>query len=134
MDYDAALRQVGDFGPYQLIVCLSVMYYQANHGMQNAVVNFISAHQRHWCKVDAVQNLTEQQQKYIAIPYSDGERLHDSCSYFDLPWTNFTQDDFETWNRTAMTDGVGGRKCTQWVYDYSEYDATISSEVRYMIS
>ena len=138
MDFDKALEKVGDFGPYQIVVFLSIFYYQANHGMQSSFVNFVSPYHEHWCKIHALQNFSEKDQKYIAIPYADDEDFYgesyEGCSMFNLPWENFTQKEFEKWNRTAMTENAEVVKCTQWVYDYSEYDATVSSEVRYFKS
>ncbi len=132
MKFDDILNQYGELGRFQIVLFIGVNFYSILQLMQHSCWNFMAPHQLHWCKIDALQSFSNDQQRYIAIPYdpSDAnEDVYDSCKLFDLPWENFSFANFDTWNRTAMTKGISVKECSQWKFD-DAYQSTIRSEVR----
>ncbi len=132
MEYDQILEKAGETGLYQIFIfstlALGTMFYCAEI-MAN---NFIAPHHEHWCKVEALQNLTAEEQKYISIPYNS-EGQYSSCDVFDIQWENFTSTDFSNWNR-SLYEGYKTKECSEYVFDYSSFDSTIGSEVSNIIN
>ena len=72
------------------------------------------------------------QQKDIAIPYdSDPDIEYSRCSYYDLPWDTYTDEELVNWNRTAEVAGANVTSCQRWVYDESVHLTSIVNEVMY---
>ncbi len=129
MDFDENLRVVGEIGLYQVLVFSGLWFYPGFYGIHTALVNYIGPHQTHWCTVQELQNFSEEQQKYIAIPFDTNDDVYDNCKVYDIPWHNYTQQDFQTWNRTHETAGVEQIECDDWQFSDDVFISTISSEV-----
>lgn len=85
--------------------------------------------QDHWCKIQRLQNYSHAQQKYVAIPYDAEEEVYEQCSYYDLNYTNLTEDEIQNWNWTEKNvEDYPIVKCDSWVFDQSEYIRTALSE------
>lgn len=97
--------------------------------MQDMSANFLTAPMEHWCMVPELQNVSHDQQKYVAIPYEDGETgEYDSCYMYDIDYSSLTEEDIFSWNRSA-TENMTTIPCTDWVFDRSEFVETIVSKV-----
>ena len=78
-------------------------------------------------------------QKYIAIPYKESsngdEVVYNSCQYYDLDYSSFSDEELLHWNRSVM-EGVyntsGVKECDAWVYDQSVMVSTAVSDVSRM--
>ncbi len=127
-NYEECLKSAGELGLYQTLFIMAILLYPFIHSMNNAIWNFTSPYQRHWCAISALKNYSYEEQKYIAIPY-DQHGEYDKCRVFDLPWSNYTYADFAGWNR-SLVEHVRTIKCEQWEFDISVYDATLQSQVR----
>ena len=132
--FEDVLQECGDFGLFQKTVMTLIMPFALLHAMQTAGSNFLVPHHEHWCKISALEHLPYHMQKDLAIPYNsdDSEDEYSSCEMFNLEWNNFTMADFESWNRTLMTNGASQTECSKYVYDYTDYTKTCSSQVRYV--
>jgi len=99
----------------------------------------------HWCRVNELNTLPYEQQKYLAIPKDVGEtnsegtvhaeEQYSKCSMYAVNWTIVDERQLETWwndskhllpvcNDTRRYDVV---PCSSWVYDQSQYTSTIVS-------
>ena len=127
MRYEDFLQQyVGDFGVFQILVV--VFIGMANFPSKEPVIDdFIAGYQDHWCYVPELQDVPHDQQKLIAIPQDD-DGNYESCYAFNISFSSYTTTDFYYWNRSlhVTNDMI---PCTDWVYDKSQYVATITSEV-----
>ncbi len=130
LTYEDVLMKVGKFGLYQKLLFVALSLYPFIHGMHTCSWNFLVPSHSHWCTIPALMNYSHEQQKYISIPYKAKEEVYDSCYYFDLPWEIFSSSDFESWNRTAMTENAGQQKCGDWIFDQTYFTSTVTSEVR----
>ncbi len=118
------------FGRYQKMLIFLLTSYVVLHGVNLNIWNFVGGHHSHWCKVDELLHLGEDQQKYIAIPYEDdSQEDFSSCDMFDLDWGNYSAEDFQVWNR-SLHQGQADQ-CHQWVFDNTLFTSTIISEVHY---
>ena len=86
----------------------------------------------HWCRVPVLANFTYDQQRQIAIPYSnDGEGEYSQCTVYDLPYANYSDEELLNWNRTQMIpEGTAEIECgAGWLYDQSMFESTLVSQV-----
>ena len=67
----------------------------------------------------------------ISIPYDDDE--YAKCSYYDLPWDSYTDEELLNWNRTERVHGAETIDCDAWVYDRSDFVSTIGYEVSILL-
>ena len=130
MEYEEILKSVGEFGIYQKVILVMLAVYAGLQGVNTNMWNFLSPHQPHWCHIEQLQNFTEDQQKYIAIPYKKGSTTeYEQCKMFNLTWSSYSQVEYESWNRSVMTAGGDTLGCRKWFYDYTTLGETIRSEV-----
>ncbi|KAI0229440.1 Solute carrier family 22 member 4 [Lamellibrachia satsuma] len=101
-------------------------------------ITFLGADMDHWCHVPQLANLSEDQQRYISIPYDTAEQQkYSQCYMYDLNYradvlrfSGYNTEDFIHWNRsTAISSKTPTKKCTTWQYDHSVF---ISSYVSAM--
>lgn len=128
MDFEQAFEYIGEIGPYQVMIFVLLGMVHLFNGLQNMAMNFIRGHQDHWCKVPRLEDFPHEVQKYIAIPYSESGDSYDSCSMFDLPYDNLTDQQIFNWNR-SFVDNASTITCEEWVVDKSEFVTTINSDV-----
>ena len=130
MEFEQILKNVGEFGKFQKLVLLFLAIVPLLQGYHSNGWNFMGGAHEHWCKVDELQNFTSYQQKYISIPYEGkSDENFESCEVFNLPWQNYSMEDYDTWNRSVRTGDAGVVECNQWTFDSSTFESTISSEV-----
>ena len=127
MQYEDLFEHVGHFGKYQIYLYILLGLPAVFPGYQNVAMNFLGAHQDHWCKVPRLVNFTHQEQKYIAIPKNNLGH-YKSCRVFDIDFNNYTNEELKHWNR-SWTENATEKSCSQWVYDQSEFTSTATSQV-----
>ena len=124
MQFDEVLKQIGDVGTYQvcLLIIIAAMEFLAADSIQ---MNFMGYNVDHWCRIPRLTNFSHEQQQYIAIPDEE------SCQQFPLEWNNYTDEEFMEWDRNTRTGNLTDyRQCGDgWVYDRSEFVATVSTDV-----
>ena len=78
MNYDDLIDETGGMGRFQIMVSVLIGFYQL--WLYPAVATpFIVMLVDHWCEVPELRNMSAEQQRYIAIPYTeDGE--YDKCN------------------------------------------------------
>ncbi|KAI0229437.1 Organic cation transporter protein [Lamellibrachia satsuma] len=101
-------------------------------------ITFLGADMDHWCHAPQLANLSEDQQRYISIPYDTAEQQkYSQCYMYDLNYradvlrfSGYNTEDFIHWNRsTEIATKTPTKKCTSWQYDQSVF---ISSYVSAM--
>ena len=127
MEYDEILEKAGETGLYQAFIFSTLIFGTVFFGAETMATNFLAPHHEHWCKIDALQNFTAEEQKYISIPFTDDGK-YSSCEVYDLQWNNFTYADYANWNR-SLYEGFKTKECSEYVFDYTEFDSTVGSEV-----
>ena len=129
MQFDELYKVYGDIGKYQFLIFLLII---APGIISDTIsLNFLTGRMDHYCTVPELQNLTEEQQKLIAIPYGDDtDDGYDGCNMFDLDYSSFSHADFLAWTRLPNeTDTV---ECDAgWEYDRSTFKETTVSAVRF---
>ena len=100
---------------------------------------FLSAEPDHWCKVPEVLdpgfNLTVDQIKALTIPRVDlgpGREdivLYKRCKQFDVNFTELLEQHGGHWPTEADPDWPVAKCKNGWVYDKSEYENTLVTEV-----
>ena len=130
MDYEQILKKAGDTGIYQVFVVATLVLCTMYYGAETFSSNVSAPHHEHWCKVEALQNLTTEEQKYISIPYENGDEFS-SCEVYDLSWDNFTYTDFLNWNRTYHENSKT-KECSEYTFDTSVFKSTVASEVSFL--
>lgn len=137
MEYDDLFEYVGHMGRLQLIIYAALFLLNV-FCMEFVNVIFVGGEMGHWCSIEALADLPPYQQKYVAIP---GASLNDasedvesfsSCQMFDANWTQYSDDELKSWNRTSWitNKSLELRRCTAWNYDRSVYKSSIVSSVR----
>lgn len=141
MKFDDVLKSIGEFGPYQIKVCLLVGSYGIFVGMNLLAQVFTGASSDHWCNVkewkaeyDACSDLNGDeylsclhQYRDASIPKvgpGDAESLYSQCSKYDANYATWADGYFagnETDQVIRCDDG--------WTFDQSVYKSTIRSEV-----
>ncbi|ELU09061.1 hypothetical protein CAPTEDRAFT_121679 [Capitella teleta] len=131
MDIEDIYDLVGNMGLYQwcaffVIGCFAVF------AVDSIAMNFVGAEPDHWCHVEELSNLSYDQQKYIAIPFTDdSDDEFQRCKMFNLDYHKYDPEDFVNWNRTDMVnENTPLTDCGRgWVYDQSEFISTITGKL-----
>ncbi|CAH1789323.1 unnamed protein product [Owenia fusiformis] len=132
--FDEVFAYIGDFGLFQWLLFLMLGLGVMPVGWQSMSSNFVVGNQNHWCKVDALANLSQYLQKEISIPIEtlqNGEQEYSKCFVYDhINYTQYSQEDFSSWNRTlhVFKTNTSTTRCRHWVYDQSVYTSTIVSQ------
>ena len=126
MSFDAVFEYIGSCGVYQIALFIFLALPGIFSGYQSMAMTFLGPFQDHWCKIDALKNYTDIQQKYIAIPYDAEKHQYAQCEYYDLPYSNLTDQDFALWNWTTSPyrDNISTVSCEEWSFDTTEYSNT----------
>ena len=120
---------MGGMGLYQWLSFIIIGIISA-FSAESINMNFVGGQQDHWCSVQELSNMTHDQQRWVAIPYdSDGE--YEECSMFRLNYSQYSQEELLTWNRSLMVDdSTPTVDCSRgWTYDQSQFLNTITSRV-----
>ncbi|XP_064652369.1 organic cation transporter protein-like [Lineus longissimus] len=134
MHFDEILLKVGGWGKYQKIQYLLLGVMAIFPGFQNLCMVFIGGgDHRHWCHVPELQNMSADQQRYIAIPETvnyEREIVYEQCSQFDINFGKYDADAYKKWNRTVMTPAGTKRVVCRHGYDFDreQYTSTIASQ------
>ena len=121
-------KRAGGFGRYQWILLAAAMVISySTADVTN--INIIGAFQDHWCYVDQLQNYSHTSQKEIAIPYEGKSREYEKCGVYDVDYSSYSSNDFQSWNRSLEVINASTHKCRKWVFDKSVFESTIRSRV-----
>jgi hypothetical protein len=136
VDFDALLPHIGEFGRYQLglylLMCIPATLPAAFLAFNQV---FLSAEPDHWCRVSAVQdhNLTEEHVKALTIPLTDqgqGRIVYKRCAQFDVNFTDVFERSGGVWPAAADPSWPESDCKEGWMYDTSEYQETLVTQVR----
>ena len=125
---------IGEMGAYQWRVFAAV-FFLIVYTADSIYVIFIAGHMPHWCQVPELDDLSYDIQKNVAIPTEsvnhDGSIKYSSCEIFSLNYSAYNRSEFYSWNRSLMVPNeTSVVKCTEWIYDQSQFISTIVSKVR----
>lgn len=100
---------------------------------------FVGADMPHWCRIERLEHLPFERQKYIGIPYEDGSLgqgddqghlTYSSCQMFAFNYSALSNDELNDWNRTLLlNESTPIVDCTHWIYDQTTFVSTIVSRV-----
>jgi len=124
---------IGEIGVYQWRVFVVVFLFTI-YCTDCIQIIFLGADMPHWCRVPELEDLPYEVQKNVAIPARsvnrDGSVEHSSCEMFSLNYSIYSRSQFNSWNRSLMvTNETSIVKCSEWVYDQSQFTSTIVSKV-----
>ncbi|KAI0242171.1 Organic cation transporter protein [Lamellibrachia satsuma] len=121
MLFDDILKEIGECGPYQILLYILLGLAGIPTGFQNMSITFLGADMDHWCHVPQLANLSGDQQRYISIPSDEvGRQTYSQCYMYDIDYSGFDSKDFLGWNRSKhIGTNTPRKKCTSWQYDQS---------------
>jgi len=124
---------IGDIGLYQWRVFIVVFLFTI-YCTDSIQIIFLGADMPHWCRVPELEDLPYDAQKKVAIPTQsvedDGSVEYSSCEMFALNYSVYNRSEFHSWNRSLMIgDKTSTVKCSEWIYDRSQFTSTIVSKV-----
>ena len=137
VDFDALLPHIGEMGRYQLglylLMCIPATLPAAFLAFNQV---FLSAAPDHWCKVPELetQNLSRSHIIKLSIPerrfpHTD-YREFEQCRQYDVNFTKVFHDNGEVWPQEPDPEWPKVFCKNGWVFDQSEYDNTLVTEVR----
>lgn len=103
MLFDDILREIGEFGLYQIISYIILGSLAIPAGWQNLAITFYSNKlHSHWCKVKELDGLSDSVQWNVAIPSNNDDNTfkYDKCKMYNLNYSKYTIEDFLNWNRS----------------------------------
>ena len=131
--FDDVFEHIGEIGKYQVFMYVIIGVMATASGFHNLAMTYVGPDQEHWCRVPRLANLTDAQQKYIAIPMESkagGGSRYSKCERFNLDYNSIKQEDLESWNRSIEVANASTIKCDSgWVYDKSIFTSTVLSQV-----
>ena len=84
MAFNEMFEYTGGFGLYQLGLFLLINVATVLSACQCMSMIFMGPDQDHWCKVEALQNVSDVILKSVTIPAGD------QCHYYNLPYGNLS--------------------------------------------
>jgi len=127
MDLNAVIQHTGGASSYIVaVVCLTCLL-NLTVNIENAAVNFLSPGvEDYWCNVPALANLTVEEQINISSPCNgDSCNDRDHCKVYDLPWDDYSEDDFRKWGPEFLAN-FNTTSCKQWNYGIPLAETTTS--------
>jgi hypothetical protein len=138
MHFDDLYEYTGQIGVYQICVLIILFAFDL-FALDATTMIFVGADMPHWCRIEGLEHLPFERQKYIGIPYTEGtpgqeydqEHLtYSSCKMFALNYSALTDEELKDWNRTLLlNESTPVIDCKHWVYDQTTFVSTIVSEV-----
>jgi hypothetical protein len=138
MHFDDLYEYTGQIGVYQICVLIILFAFDL-FSLDATTMIFVGADMPHWCRIEELEHLPFERQKYIGIPYTEGipgqeydqEHLtYSSCQMFALNYSALTDEELKDWNRTLLlNESTPVIDCKHWVYDQTTFVSTIISEV-----
>lgn len=148
-----ARKYIGNFGWYQSFVLISVSLIALPLSFSSLDSSFVMATPSHWCLVPELHN---QQQEYAngnasllaklktMSPRGKAEESsllgYSSCRVYEIDYTDqywWTERQGLLQEERANNNSSGGefpeRACTDWRFDKSEYESTVTTQVGYCL-
>ena len=122
-DYDRLLRRIGEFGLYQKIFYVVLIFTGIPNAIQSMLNTYLQATPKFWCSQWTVTNASQGSFHRRAPPGEYGNATAE-C---------FRQEPFLNGNQSEQSD-VAYEKCSSWDYDYTLYGNTAVTQVRMMIN
>lgn len=129
-DFNRLLQQIGDFGVYQILLCVVLVLPSA---LICALIYFaqffIILVPDHWCSIEQISavhatNATLSELKNLYIPYEfhDGRKIFNRCYINDEPNFNY-----------KINANVSVHKCANvWHYNYANLYPTMATEANWV--
>jgi hypothetical protein len=141
MKYDDIHQHIGSIGVFQVCVVIAMSLF-CMFTCDSITMIFVGAEMPHWCRIERLEHLPFERQKYIGIPYTEGtpgqeydqEHLtYSSCQMFALNYSALTDEELKDWNRTLLlNESTPTVDCKQWIYEQTTFVSTIVSRVRFI--
>ena len=128
--FDDVFDYVGQIGVYQVVLCTFLALFSF-WGVEVVSITFIAGEMPHWCRVPELTSLPPAQQRYIAIPPSDGAGDYSQCSVYRLNFSRYSLEALRAWNRSDMVTADTPRmRCAHgWLYEPDLYLSTSVNRV-----
>lgn len=127
MDYDTVLQQVGEMGPYQIIVCILLGLCTFYNAFNTLGMNLLGPHHDYVCDVTGGSGEISFLDLLQVSPIIPETGVVDSCRMLDLDWANTTVDEVRSWNRSLL-ETHPTVACNQWAFDADQYLNTFTSQ------
>jgi hypothetical protein len=127
-DSDVVQACMGNFGRWQLWVCLCISIVKFPVAWHALGIVFLAPPVESWCrKPEALQNLTDEQWRNMSQPPAlSGSEGFESCTIYDRNYTVGPYNGTSSNNDTVT--------CDAWDYDRSVFKETIVSQVSLLVT
>lgn len=140
MGFANILDEIGGFGRFQMIHVTLLSIPGLLMASQNLLNNFTAGTPGHHCNIPnrtslafgqniSASDLSDQEVLQAFIPVAVGSGLSKCTRYTKAQWHLVKGNVSGTWTRTNVTDAETETCQDGWIYDKTEFQATIVSEV-----
>ena len=135
MDFSQVFDDIGEFGPYQCVVCLFLAASMIPTVYSNLNTIFITGVTDYWCAVPELDSLNSSQldiQK-ATLPMTlslNDVMTYDSCSIYSRNYSAWSAADVEYYVIHGNMDNASVTSCQNgWLYDTDVYGPTATTQV-----
>ncbi|XP_048851053.1 solute carrier family 22 member 6 [Brienomyrus brachyistius] len=139
MGFADILDEIGGFGRFQMIHVALLSIPGLLMASQNLLNNFTAGTPGHHCKIPnrtslalgqniSASDLSDKEVLQAFIPVAEGSGLSKCTRYTEAQWHLVRGNVSGTWTRTNVTDAETETCQDGWIYDKTEFQATIVSE------
>ncbi|XP_013787158.1 carcinine transporter-like [Limulus polyphemus] len=136
MDFNQALKQVGDFGLYQKLLCAFLIFPSAALcALVYFTQFFIIMVPNHWCYVEqpGSSNFTLEEWKNLTLPKgtADAQHTYQQCKQYNVNVTEIQQN--VSVGYPLLLEDVDVVPCQNgWEYDFSSLYPTLATELNWV--
>lgn len=135
MDFNQTLKQVGDFGIYQKLLCVFLIFSSAALcALVYFTQFFIIMVPKHWCYIEQPFNLnfTEEEWKNLTLPKGSSSKLdYDQCKQYNINITEIQQN-ISLGYPLVLEDSEIVYCQNGWKYDFSSLYPTLATELNWV--
>ncbi|XP_014679117.1 PREDICTED: organic cation transporter protein-like, partial [Priapulus caudatus] len=123
VDYDEAIKYLGDFGKYQRRIYFALLLAAVTNGLHSLAYVFLAAIPEHRCYIPGLDSSDPQYDDIDfngTLPYDDKRGEYSKCTYYARNYSNsWTSGEVGQWEEVT---------CDRWVYDTSQYKSTVTMD------
>ena len=132
MDLGEVYQKIGEFGPYQLLICTFLVMTSFSTTFASLGIVFTMAVSEHYCYIPELRGLNSSIEdiKNATIPYDEEAEELSECDMYDRDYSTWTEDDVMYYAINGNVDNASTVTCRDgWTQDLSVYGDTVTTDV-----